>query len=1344
MSVAFQEVVGTLHVAPWSHPVLVIAEDWPSFSFAAQAAGCLDIFTWCLFKTAKSKVEFLSTRLGCTLVDLPLDEMVTRFARLPHLTVLIQGSPEFSNRSRIWVETSLNNAKTLEVVPASPTSVWDERFLWKGNLSHQALGGVTTGVWSYRSSEPLQEPSGGIQRNLGLVLKPIHGGRAESKFLEKDLLDMNPLLECNLIPPGDIAPWVKTPSVFLQGKEMVVRRLQADELLDVYDTEVLTQKELGRCWRRGQTSPSFAFAKAAPMKVVVEATRLFYDKLREDGWAPAFQSVHESNGSRKRAGADTLGFTDCEGTAIDSPHMSKRRRLIRPDVPVANQSLGTDVEDLSGEKPLEEIKGPSLKATKNDDAKVNEKQWDVWSVNNFLPDPREEAKICVPGSYCESKHGRLFGGLRILALRWYRRKILRSFLAYLRTQYADNRVYTENLMVGGSLRQCEVSAWVRLRYKFKALIKPKRKQGDKGLVELKKDLIVGSEAVWRATQSSWWNWDGGSTIYFWRWSKCYRMSVRDGTKAFVHRNKLPSYSKAQQLSKDKATRDRVQHKVNSVRSQGYINKGGVKSITGFFDVPKGEDDIRMVYDATKCGLNAALWTPNFFLPTIDTILRNADEHTWFGDIDLGEMFLNYWLDEELRPYAGVDVSLLGERVVLKDGSTEFINAGFTKKIWERWERTLMGFQSSPYLCTQAFGWSEDFILGELDDHENNPLAWKDVVLNLPGSKHYSPTKPWLYRVKADGSLAAFFGTYMDDIRTGDSTESSCRRTTRRVASRINYLGQQDAPRKRRAPSKKPGAWAGAMCKSVTGKGLFVTCSQEKWDKAKEIVSRRYTEVVVQESSSLSHKELEKDVGFLVHLSRTFPSIFPYLRGIYNTLNGWRSGRDRDGWKLTQKEWELFLAMEEEMEEDELEPEKVPAMNPSGNLGNRSKVSNAPSKVKPVPRLGRDLRALNLLFSKATPPERLVRGQLIHAVKYAFGDASKAGFGSSWISAQGVKYRFGTWGRNMQEGSSNLRELKNLVDTLKKMAESNELEGSEIYIFTDNSTAEAAFFKGLSKSRLLFELILELRELEMNSKTKIHFIHVAGTRMIAQGSDGLSRGNISEGVMKGSPMESFIPLNESALDRSPALKSWLASWTSGELEILSPRDWFIRGHDIVEGSFETNVDGLKWPRYQKGCYVWAPPPAAAEVMLEELRKARHRRTESTHVILIPRLMGPAWQKHLHKVADIVVSVPVGHPAWPTDMHEPLTMGIVFPFFRYKPWRLRRSPILLDLEKQLRTVWKTKPCSEGSLLRKLWSIPGKLAGLSQKLVWKMLRSSQRDEVPDCDARKRRRLSLEKEEG
>lgn len=46
-------------------------------------------------------------------------------------------------------------------------------------------------------------------------------------------------------------------------------------------------------------------------------------------------------------------------------------------------------------------------------------------------------------------------------------------------------------------------------------------------------------------------------------------------------------------------------------------------------------------------------------------------------IDLGEMFLNYFLDKELRPYAGIDV-------------TDLVD-GADGRIYEQWIRTLMGF-----------------------------------------------------------------------------------------------------------------------------------------------------------------------------------------------------------------------------------------------------------------------------------------------------------------------------------------------------------------------------------------------------------------------------------------------------------------------------------------------------------------------------------------------------------------------------------------------------------------------------------------------------------------------------
>ena len=81
--------------------------------------------------------------------------------------------------------------------------------------------------------------------------------------------------------------------------------------------------------------------------------------------------------------------------------------------------------------------------------------------------------------------------------------------------------------------------------------------------------------------------------------------------------------------------------------------------------------------------------------------------------------------------------------------------------------------------------------------------------------------------------------------------------------------------KRRAPSQTPGVWAGALCKSIGGVGLFVTCSLEKWNKGRKMVLKWSDMVLTQGLEVLFHNELEKDVSYLVHLSRTFPSIFPY-------------------------------------------------------------------------------------------------------------------------------------------------------------------------------------------------------------------------------------------------------------------------------------------------------------------------------------------------------------------------------------------------------------------------------------------------------------------------------------
>ena len=57
--------------------------------------------------------------------------------------------------------------------------------------------------------------------------------------------------------------------------------------------------------------------------------------------------------------------------------------------------------------------------------------------------------------------------------------------------------------------------------------------------------------------------------------------------------------------------------------------------------------------------------------------------------------------------------------------------------------------------------------------------------------------------------------------------------------------------------------------------------------------------------SLSFEDLERGRGFLDYLSRNYPSIVPYLKGIHLTLDSWCPNRDEDGWKTkpaTGPEW----------------------------------------------------------------------------------------------------------------------------------------------------------------------------------------------------------------------------------------------------------------------------------------------------------------------------------------------------------------------------------------------------------------------------------------------------------
>jgi len=379
-----------------------------------------------------------------------------------------------------------------------------------------------------------------------------------------------------------------------------------------------------------------------------------------------------------------------------------------------------------------------------------------------------------------------------------------------------------------------------------------------------------------------------------------------------------------------------------------------------------------------------------------------------------------------------------------------------------------------------------------------------------------------------------------------------------------------------------------------------------------------------------------------------------------TIDGWREGRDDEGWRLPSS------------------PKHVKPPSPSPT------------------RLAADVSSLMKLCESDAAPCRRVRPKFSASVLHGFGDASGTAFGatSQFQNSSDVHFQFGQWMSSVtQEESSNWREFTKLVECLEERGSDGQLHDAEAFMFADNSTAEAAFWKGTSKSRKLLDLALRLRKLEMTTGMILHIIHVSGKRMIAQGTDGLSRGDHSTGAMAGQSLTAFTPLQLGAFKRSPALKEWAVQTLGGcDPFFLQPEDWFDE------------------PIGRDTC-VWSPAPAAADVVVERFGCSRHKRPNTLHVLFVPRLMTGRWRKMLAKHTDFYCRIN-WDPIWSmADQFEPVLMFVALPFLPHQPRIHERQHLVNRLEWLLRApeLSEVHPRSQGNLLRQLFSDARALSSL-----------------------------------
>ena len=304
-------------------------------------------------------------------------------------------------------------------------------------------------------------------------------------------------------------------------------------------------------------------------------------------------------------------------------------------------------------------------------------------------------------------------------------------------------------------------------------------------------------------------------------------------------------------------------------------------------------------------------------------------------------------------------------------------------------------------------------------------------------------------------------------------------------------------------------------------------------------------------------------------------------------------------------------------------------------------------LDPIP-TGSGVR-LRRLTQPADPPWRRTRPKKSAVASYGFGDASGSAFRAASKKAGGKKFhfQFGQWPVICtREESSNWREFTNLVDYIVELGMGGSLKDVELVMFTDNSTAEMAFYKGCSHSEKLDALVLRLRKLEMTTGLILHIIHVSGNRMIQSGVDGISQGDHYTGVMDGEDLMSFVPIHLSGFERSSTLKPWLKDVLSGhEATFLLPNGWFE----------DTNAEGT---------FVWAPASAAVDLVVERLGTARHKRPNSLHLVVFPWLMTGYWRKALLKAADCCCRIDSDTLWNMKTQFEPLLIFFCFPFLPHK--------------------------------------------------------------------------------
>jgi hypothetical protein len=185
----------------------------------------------------------------------------------------------------------------------------------------------------------------------------------------------------------------------------------------------------------------------------------------------------------------------------------------------------------------------------------------------------------------------------------------------------------------------------------------------------------------------------------------------------------------------------------------------------------------------------------------------------------------------------------------------------------------------------------------------------------------------------------------------------------------------------------------------------------------------------------------------------------------------------------------------------------------------------------------------------------------------------------------------------------------LLATLQraKAAKRKDLSGIVLFYFTDNMTTNCVVENRCSHNPRLHELVQTIKLLEVELQCQVEVVHVPGTSMIGQGTDGSSRGVWCNTLFAPVPYDSAM-----------------GTWVIEAATLPSSTKW----------SYLHWLNGQN-PNLVMDCLtVWCPPPEIAYQIIYFMLQCWMELLLTTGAIfLIPRILQKCWSCMSRHVKEI---------------------------------------------------------------------------------------------------------------